>query len=303
MATEGDEVPEYHRGRSSRNRSGSTEWPDRTERDHVLVVTRGHPFARDPFFSIFEANGDIEWSHIEHPAAQKAFTPEFSAGFDCYVLYDMPGIVFRPGDTPRFYDPPADYREGVLAMCDAGFPLVILHHAAAAWPTWPEWDELVGARFLYQPGEIRGRAVPDSGYVIDVPHRVSPVADHPICAGIEPFDLVDELYLNQVHEGDVTPLFRSDADFVDTNFFSSANALAGRMNDREGWSHAPGSNLVGWVKTHRRSPIVYLQFGDGPATYANPNFRQILANAIAWASSRAARLWADEHAGSGGDLA
>lgn len=291
-----EDVPEYHR-RRARPASGLTRRPRPDEgRHNVLVVTRGHPFARDPFYAVFEANPDIEWSGVEHPAAQRMFTPEFADDFDCYVLYDMPGIVFGPGG-PEFYDPPDDYVDGVLAMCDAGVPFVILHHACAAWPTWPEWAELVGGHFLYQPGESRGEPRPDSGYVIDVAHTVSPVGDHPITAGIDPFELVDELYLANVFEDSVTPLFRSGFEFVDTNFFSAANAVAGRLNDREGWSHPPGSDLVGWVKTHRNSPIVYLQFGDGPATYGNENFRRILANAIRWACSDDARGWAAREGG------
>ena len=287
----GDDVPEYHRGRSRRTgRSGLTRWPG-DDKHNVLLVTRGHPFARDPFFDVFESNPGIEWSGVEHPAAQRMFTPEFASAFDCYVLYDMPGIVFTP-TGPEFYDPPADYVDGLRAMGDAGHPFVIMHHACAAWPTWPEWAELVGGHFLYQPGESRGEPRPDSGYVIDVPHTVSPVLDHPITEGIEPFELVDELYLFNVFEDSVTPLFRSDADFVDANFYSAANALQGRLNDREGWSHPPSSNLVGWIKTYRNSPVVYLQFGDGPATYGNDTFRRILAQAIDWACSDDARAWA-----------
>jgi len=262
----------------------------------VLVVTRGLPFVRDPFFEIFDANPNIQWSSVEHPAAQLTFTPEFAASFDCYVLYDMPGIVFNRGATPTFFDPPESYKQGLLAMLDAGLPLVVMHHACAAWPTWPEWAEIVGGHFLYQPGESRGVAAPDSGYVIDVKHTVSPVADHPICSGIEPFELTDELYLAHVFDDSVTPLFASDFDFVDTNFYSAAAALGGKLNHRGDWTHPPGSNLVGWVKTYRNSPIVYLQFGDGPATYGNPIFRQILANAIAWASSDDAKAWAATHA-------
>ena len=39
---------------------------------NVLVVTRGHPFERDPFFEMIDSLG-FEWSHIEHPAAQSFF--------------------------------------------------------------------------------------------------------------------------------------------------------------------------------------------------------------------------------------
>ncbi len=288
-----DDLPEYHRGSGRRGVSGQARWPEPAEgRNNVLVVTRGHPFAHDAFFDIFASNESIEWSAVEHPAAQRMFNPGFASHFDCYVLYDMPGITFRAGAAAEYYPPPSFYVDGLRAMLDDGFPLVIMHHACAAWPGWPEWADIVGSQFLYQPGPSRGVAMPDSGYVIDVSHTVTPVAEHPITAGIEPFELIDELYLAPVFEESVTPLFRSDYEFVADNFYSASLALRGRLNERDGWHHPPGSNLVGWIKRHRNSPIVYLQFGDGPPTYANPTFRRILANAIAWACSDEARQWA-----------
>lgn len=242
---------------------------------------------------MFEANDEIEWSSAEHPVAQRLFTPAFAADFDCFVLYDMPGIEFRSGGPPRFFEPPDFFIEGLMALLDSGFPLIVLHHACAAWPAWPEWAEVVGSHFLYQPGRSRGRPMPDSGYALNVEHVVTPVVDHPITEGVEPFELLDELYLAPVFEDSITPLFVSDFDFVDTNFASAALALEGRLNERGDWQHPPGSNIVGWIKTYRRSPIVYLQFGDGPSTYANPHFRRILANAIRWASSEQAQQWAN----------
>lgn len=288
-----EDPTQYHRPRSAR-RSGGTGWP-RDDRDHVLVVTRGHPFDRNSFFAVFEANGDIEWSHVEHPAAQTFFTPEMAEPFDCFVLYDMPGINFRAGDAPEFFEPPPAYVEGVRSLLDAGQPLVILHHACAAWPAWPEWSEIVGSHFLYQPGLSRGAAMPNSGYVLDVEHTVTPAAQHPITEGIEPFTLTDELYLAPVFEDAVTPLFTSDFDFRYENFASADLALRGQLNERGDWTHPPGSNLVGWVKTASNSPIVYLQFGDGPSTYNDPNYRQVLSNAIRWACSDDASQWAREN--------
>ncbi|MNF48137.1 Trehalose utilization [compost metagenome] len=208
------ETPDYHQSRSGVG--GQTFFPSAGTKKNVLLVTRGHAFARDPFYAVFEQNPEIEWSSVEHPAAQLMFTPQIAQNFDCYVLYDMPGIEFkRHGDgVPRFFEPPRYYKDGLLALLDEGHPLVILHHACAAWPAWPEWAEIVGGQFLYQPMSSRGVARPDSGYRIDVPHRVSPVMQHPITEGVEPFEIVDELYLFEVFEDSVVPLFRSDFGFV-----------------------------------------------------------------------------------------
>jgi len=287
-----DDIPDYHRARRRRvNGSTRARGPD-DDRDNVLVVTRGHPFDRNSFFQVFEANAAIEWSHVEHPAAQTMLTPEALEPFDCLVLYDMPGIEFNAGAPPDFFDPPPDYVDGLRRLLAQGKPLVILHHACAAWPTWPEWSEIVGSHFLYQPGQSRGVDMPDSGYALEVTHTVTPVPGHPITDGLEPFALTDELYLAPVFEDSVTPLFTSDFDFVAQNFASASLALKGRLNERGDWTHPPGSNLVGWVKTAENSPVVYLQFGDGPSTYADDNYRNVLARAIGWACSREAAEWA-----------
>jgi hypothetical protein len=77
----------------------------------------------------------------------------------------------------------------------------------------------------------------------------------------------------------------------DRRFFSADLAIRGRRNDNSGWSHPTGSSLVAWAKTAGKSPLVYLQFGDGPATYADPSFRRTLLNAIEWTASAEAREW------------
>jgi type 1 glutamine amidotransferase len=61
------------------------------------------------------------------------------------------------------------------------------------------------------------------------------------------------------------------------------------MGSNQGWSHEDGSNLIGWTKHARNSPLVYLQPGDGPTTYTDPNYRGLIENAIRWVASAAAR--------------
>ena len=283
-----DDIPDYHRASAP----ASTALPQPGDKLNVLLVTRGHPFDRDSFFDVFDSNPEIQYSNVEHPAAQYMFNPEMALNFDCYVQYDMPGITFADGG-PQYFEPPMFYKEGVRAMGEAGCPMVILHHCAAAWPAWPEWSEIVGGQFLYTPMQSRGVDCPDSGYNIDVSHIVRPVMDHPITRGIEPFAMTDEVYLSHVFEDSIIPLFASSWDFTKDNFYSAANAVVrGELNSNQGWEHPNGSNIVGWIKNYKNAPVVYLQFGDGPAAYQNPNFRRILAQAIQWASSDEAKCWA-----------
>jgi uncharacterized protein len=264
------------------------------EKLQALVAAKGHPYLRDPFMAMFDEMEGVACTLVEQPAAALLMNPEAMAHFDVLVLYDMPGLDFAAPNGPRYVEPDAAFRDGFRRLLDAGKGVVALHHAIAGWPAWSEYADLLGGRFLYRPGDLRGVARADSGYRHDVTHDVLAAApDHQILDGLPPrFPLVDELYLFEVFEDDVTPLLRSTHAFERDGFYSAAAAVAGRMYDNEGWAHAPGSNLVGWVKRARRSPLVYLQPGDGPQTYADPNYRRLLSNAIRWAASAEAMAWA-----------
>lgn len=261
----------------------------------VLVVTGGHPFDAEPFFEIFDAIDGIEWTHVGQPDARACFTPEGAADWDVIVLYDMPGIEFTEGEPPtRFQRPTKEYIAGIEALLQAGKGMVFLHHAVAGWPTWERYAEIVGGRFHYQPATLAGVDYPDSGYRFDVTHTVSLLEpEHPICAGLPAsFEITDELYLFPVFESAVRPLMESSFSFEPENFYSADLAIRGERNSNSGWTHPTGSSLVAWVHSQANSPLAYLQFGDGPATYADPHYRTAIGNAIGWAASEEAHRWA-----------
>jgi type 1 glutamine amidotransferase len=253
----------------------------------VLVVTKGHPFEREPFFKLFDDMPGVDWTHVEQPAAEALFTVEQAARYDAYVAYDMPGIRFEP-DGPVMSEPDPAFKARFMDLVEAGHGFVFLHHAIAGWPAWPEYGDLLGGRFLYLPATVHGHERLDSGYRHGVTHTVRPLSEHPVTEGVpESFEITDELYLYEVFEEDVTPLLASDYQFVRDNFYSAAHVvLRGRMFDNEDWDHPPGSNLIGWTREVGGSRIVYLQCGDDPAAYANEHFQRLLHNAIRWVSER-----------------
>ncbi|QUD90511.1 ThuA domain-containing protein [Phenylobacterium montanum] len=256
---------------------------------NVMVAAKGHPYQRDPFMAMFDDLPGVACTLVEQPLAARLMNPDGMKGFDALVLYDMPGLDFGAADRPAYVEPDEAFKAGFLALLDRGIGVVALHHAIAGWPAWPEYAELLGGRFLYKPGPLLGSLRPDSGYRHDVVHTVE-FADpgHPVVSGLpQSFALTDELYLFEVFEDLVTPLLRSGHAFTRDGFYSASQAVAGRMFSNEGWAHADGSNLVGWTKRARNSPLVYLQPGDGPSTYADPNYRRLIENAIRWAAAEA----------------
>jgi type 1 glutamine amidotransferase len=262
----------------------------------ILVSVKGHPFDRNAFAALFEAMDGVQASFVDQPAAGRLMNPDGMEGFDALVLYDMPGIDFRTeGEKPGFVEPEPQVKAGFQALLTSGKGVVALHHAIAGWPAWPEYADWLGGRFLYKPGVLRGEPRPDSGYRHDVAYEAEVVdPDHPILAGLPAtFAMKDELYLYEVFQCDVQPLLRARHPFVREEFYSAHQAVAdGQMFSNTGWTHPPGSDLIGWTHRAINSPLVYLQPGDAPETYDNPNYRRLVLNAIRWAASGEARAWA-----------
>ncbi len=264
----------------------------------VLVMTKGHPFNREEFLSVFDGIEGINPCNVEQPASQVFFNPELAKAYKAFVLYDMPGMDFfspdpKDGLAPTYIEPPEPFKKDFLDLLQQGHGFVFMHHAIAAWPAWPEYAEIIGGKFLYKPDQIRGIDYPDSGYRHEITHQVSVVEEHPVTRGItSPFSINDELYLSHVFTDDVIPLLSSDYDYSEANFYSAKQAVAGTMFSREDWQHPPGHSLVGWVKHYKNSPIVYLQCGDSKAAYENPEYQQLLSNAIHWVASDEAKQWA-----------
>jgi hypothetical protein len=249
----------------------------------ALAVCGGHPFEREPFLDLLGHLDGVECRHVEQPVVLDAPT---LGDTDVVLLYDMPGLVFRPGELPALVAPPAEVVTAFESAWDRGLPFVALHHAIAAWPAWPAWAEFVGGRFHYVPADLRGEHWPDSGYAFGVRQRLTVLADHPVTAGLpHAFELVDETYLCPVLAGEVTPLVGTDAPLDDEHHASATAAVLGRRGERAGWRHPPGTPFAVWTKQHRASTVVYVQPGDGPEAYANPWFRLLLANALRWAAT------------------
>ena len=264
----------------------------------VLVVTKGHPFDRNAFHAMFDENREVVTTFVEQPAAQVMLRPEHVRFYDVVVFYDMWGVTLDPASSADGL-PSAEYIGAIEALLDRGKGLVLLNHALVQWPLWPLWREVSGSTFMLAEGELQGRRVPGSGYRggagephRNATHRLTPVdAAHPVVAGLDQgFEITDELYLRTpLVSPDIVPLLVSDYRFTQANF--NPPPLAPRAQ-QDAWVHPDGDNVIVWAKRSRNSPVVACEAGDGPAAYANPAFRRLLRNAMAWVASEPARAWA-----------
>ena len=237
----------------------------------LLVLSGGHPYEEAPFADLLGALGEWEVTHLVHPEGGEADAAGAIAVADALLFYDMAGYTFADGAVTMRPPSPA-FAQAIAARFASGRGAVAMHHALAGWAEWPEWHEWLGGGFLYQPGAWQGAAWPVT--------RGLPAS----------FPVTDELYLCPIDEAAFTPLVRAEGfAFTRDNFYSAAKAVAGAMFSNEGWDHPPGSNCIAWESRTCPAPLVYLQCGDGPATYANPNLRQMLAQALDYTSGGTTR--------------
>jgi hypothetical protein len=271
----------------------------RTVPKQILVITGGHPFDGPDLFSmldqvVYDEKG-FGWTHVEHPAALAFIEhPELASRFDAFFFYDVPGQEYRMPGGAILHEPSAAYKKGLETLLEEGKPMLFMHHAFVGWPKWPRYADIIGGCFMGTPGELRGKPVHAGGYRFDVTHTLYPVTSHPVTKGLEDgFELTDQLYLSEVFEDEVIPLMRSSYAATAENFYSATLAMQGKMDSNEGWTRPPGSNLMVWARREKRSPIVYMQCGDGRSAYENRGFRKLFGNAVGWLVSDDARACAD----------
>ena len=116
----------------------------------ALVATKGHPYPRDAFSECLDSLEGITSTIVEQPASQQFLDPLLATPYDVLVFYDMPGVDFST-QPPTITPPSERLKENMNLLLEAGKGMVFLHHALASWPMWPEFGEIVGGRFFYNP--------------------------------------------------------------------------------------------------------------------------------------------------------
>lgn len=215
----------------------------------VLIVTGGHDFEKEPFFQVFKDNPDIEYQAVEHPTAQSSFSADAAKSYDVILLYDM------------HQESSDETKSNLLARLNEGKGLVVIHHAIADYQTWPEYAKIIGAKYYLAATVVDGVPKKRSAYKHGM-HFTLHVADpgHPVTRGVKDYEIHDETY----------------------KWFDVANEVHPLLTTEE-----PESNhVVAWAKTYSNARVVYMQSGHDHFAYENPNFRQVLRQAIRWTARR-----------------
>jgi type 1 glutamine amidotransferase len=205
---------------------------------HVCLITGGHPHDL-AFYSIFQNQG---WRVTVngHPSA---FRGTSLKSCDALVLYDM-------ADT----DEP-ERRQQLKDFVESGRGVVILHHALVSNQDWPWWSEqVVGGLYRLKPsGES-----PASTYKYGVSLPIQNVGPrHPVTAGVDHFEIVDEAYNHVWHAPGITVLLETKS--------------------------PENQKPIAWLSPTAKFRVVYLQLGHGPEVHVHPIYQRLVRNAVHWA--------------------
>ena len=215
----------------------------------VLLVTGGHDYEREPFLAIFRNIPEVSFKHAEHPKAQASFEPESAKSYDVLVLYDM------------WQEMDGATRTNFLNLFKSGKGVVVLHHAIANYNEWDQYAEIIGARYYLRPKKVNGIEKTRSQWLHDVEHTIHIVdPGHPVTNGMKDFLIHDETYrLFDVDLG-VKPLLTTE--------------------------EATSNRVIAWAKEYEKSRVVYIQLGHDHFAFDNPNYRQLVRQAIRWTARK-----------------
>jgi hypothetical protein len=138
-------------------------------------------------------------------------------------------------------------QDGLVEHLARGRGILAMHTAAISFDDWPEWGEIVGARWNWH----QSSHPPPRPSVVHVR-----AGAHPIVAGVADFEVVDEIY-SFLDYHDVDPLMTSPRRGIEQPLL---------------WARAVGGGRV-----------VYDALGHDQRSIGEPSHARIIRGAAAWA--------------------
>ncbi len=206
----------------------------------IMLVTGGHSYDTIQFFEMFDALPGIEYEHYQQPKANNKLVKDLAKDFDVVVFYDMWKSIS------------ALEKDAYMRLTGQGKPLLFLHHAIASYQKWPEFEKIIGGKYVEA-----GRNIPEeehSNYEHDVWVYTRVEKYTAVTVGLKEPRFFDEIYGNVRISEDVIPLLRT--------------------------THPKSMEYVAWQHKYKNSQIVYLQPGHDYRTYESGEYRKLVTQAI-----------------------
>lgn len=209
----------------------------------ILLVTGGHDFEEKEFFEMFDSFEGITYDWVIQPEANALINSNKIDEYFSIVFYDM------------YQDITEAQKYAYIRQLNKGKGMVFLHHSLVSYQNWSEFQSIIGGKYLLE----NLNDYPKSTYKHDVDINVNIVDEkNQITAGMNDFELHDEIYGKYLVNKNITPLIKT--------------------------SHPESVNIIGWHHTYKNSRIVYLQPGHDHHSFENENYRLLVRRAILFVS-------------------
>lgn len=213
----------------------------------VMLITGGHDFDEPEFFELFDGMEGINYDHFEQPEANSELVKHRAEDYDVLVFYDMWNSLSEAG------------KRAYVEMARQGKPMLFLHHSICSYQNWPEFEKIVGGRYVQ-----KNKNIPEelhSWYEHDV-WVYSKVENYtPVTAGFNELRFFDEIYGNVQISEEVIPLLKT--------------------------RHPKSMEIVAWENRYKASSIIYIQAGHDKRTFSEPDYRKLLLQAIRYLAATA----------------
>jgi type 1 glutamine amidotransferase len=211
----------------------------------VLIITGGHAYDTTAFNAMWNSFTDVEWTVRPQAFGHEVFEDVSAWSHDVLVFYNHQ----NPGN--RLQD---KHKRNFLALLDKGVGMLVLHHAVAAYPMYPEFEALAGVK--YRSATYYQDTLSTAKVGVPIPCAVSD-ASHPLAAGLPAsFTLTDEMYFSMRFASD-------NRVFLTTSYPESQGPLA-------------------WTRKRGNSRVFTTLLGHGSTIFSNAPYRKMMEQAIAW---------------------
>lgn len=208
----------------------------------AAVVTGAHNYDVVNFHRLFRELSGID-AYIQN---LEDFVTDRDSGWE---QYDVVVFFNYHQTTPGTLDDvnEAATRTILESLIDGPKGILLLHHAILCYPDWGKWQALSGVR---REGTVKGAV--DQKFRVNVLHN-----DHPITAGMDSWEMVDETYI------------KPDVDTEGSDILLSTD-------------HVESMKTLGWTRERVSGRTFCLQSGHDNRTWTNPQFRIVLERGIKW---------------------
>jgi len=199
--------------------------------------------AEGPIRSALEEAGLlVTASGIYHPDGGDAWTGDYSALREETLRGCAAAVLYTTGTERHGADVDA-----LVRFVRQGGALIGIHNAADTFTDHPEFVSLIGGRFRTHPAPLEVTVE-----IVD--------AAHPITSGLQPFTVLEELYLFADYDPARVHLLAQTSSYDDD-----------------------GPVPVCWVREEGAGRVFYVSLGHFPETLAHAAWRDLFRRGVQWA--------------------